>query len=257
MNKENIFYVYLHRRTTDNKVFYVGKGKKKRAWDKTNRSDYWKYTESKHGIIVEVVFENLTEDEAFQAEKDTILEMRYFGHPLCNFTEGGEGTSGVKQSAETIAKRVKANTGKKRTDETKLKISLAQTGKKRTSEQIAQQSLRLKGTKRSLEAVVKTAKSNTGQRRSKEQLETMRLAGLVKAVKYDYSEKMGGMNNPAADQTLHTFVNIKTSEIFIGTRIQMCEKYNINPHTLRNLFSRNGRTAAGWKLIKENNDTNS
>lgn len=257
MNNENIFYVYLHRRATDNKVFYVGKGKKKRAWDKTNRSNYWKYTESKHGLVVEVVFENLTEDEAFQVEKDTILEMRYFGHPLCNFTGGGEGTSGVKQSAETIAKRVKANTGKKRTEVSKQKISVALTGKKRTLEQRTEQSLRLKGTKRNPEAVDKAAKSNTGQKRSEEQRETMRLAGIVKAAKYNFSEKMGGMNNPAADLTLHTFMNIKTSEVFIGTRIQMCNKYNIKPTTLRNLFSKNGRSAAGWKLIKETNDTNS
>ena len=106
MNYENIFYVYLHRRATDNKVFYVGKGKKKRAWNIYGRNDRWCKTYLKHGLIVEIVFDNLTEYEAFEVEKDTILEMRYFGYPLCNMTDGGEGSNGYKY---TQADREKAS----------------------------------------------------------------------------------------------------------------------------------------------------
>jgi CTP:phosphocholine cytidylyltransferase-like protein len=91
----NIFYVYLHRRLTDNKVFYVGKGHAKRAWIRSNRNRYWNNVVEKHGYSVEIVFENLTEDDAFKIEKDTILEMRYFGFPLVNMTDGGEGSWGA------------------------------------------------------------------------------------------------------------------------------------------------------------------
>lgn len=93
----NQYYVYIHRRTSDNLPFYVGKGKDRRAWEfnKKARNEYWHMVENKHGVIVEIVFDNLTEQEAFQIEKDTILEFEYFGYPLTNITRGGEGSSGL------------------------------------------------------------------------------------------------------------------------------------------------------------------
>jgi len=154
MNK-NVFYVYLHRRASDNKVFYVGKGKDKRAWDIYCRNIFWKRTYEKHGSRVEIVFDNLNEDEAFQVERDTILEMRYFGYPLCNMTEGGEGASGVKQSEETKLKRSLALKGKKRSEETILKIAKANTGKKKTPEQIEAMRLVPLGIKQSEETIAK------------------------------------------------------------------------------------------------------
>ena len=69
----NIFYVYLHRRKTDNKVFYVGKGKNRRAWCTDKRNKHWNNVVDKHGFNVDIVFEGLSEQEAFQIEKDTIL----------------------------------------------------------------------------------------------------------------------------------------------------------------------------------------
>jgi len=104
MNK-NVFYVYLHRRASDNKVFYVGKGKGKRAYSTFGRNDRWNKTAKKHGLIVEIVFDNLEETEAFQVERDTILEMKYFGYPLVNMTNGGDGISGFKHSVETKRKQ--------------------------------------------------------------------------------------------------------------------------------------------------------
>lgn len=97
----NSYYVYLHRRLTDNKVFYVGKGCGKRAWHTGCRNDRWNKTYKKHGRIVEIIFENLSESDAFEIEKDVICEMSYhFNSTLCNMTSGGEGTSGVKLSEE-------------------------------------------------------------------------------------------------------------------------------------------------------------
>ena len=95
MNKENVFYVYIHRRKTDNKVFYVGKGKGNRAYTVSGRNERWTRTYKKHGMTVEIVFDSLAEDEAYAVEKDTILEMIYFGYPLCNMTEGGDGIRGL------------------------------------------------------------------------------------------------------------------------------------------------------------------
>ena len=122
---ENIFYVYLHRRKTDNKVFYVGKGKGRRAYTKTSRSQWWKSVSDKHGLIVEVVFENLSEEEAFQIEKDTILEFKYFGYPLVNLTNGGEGMSGYKQPEEQRKRVSEKLQGRKMTLEQRCNMSTA------------------------------------------------------------------------------------------------------------------------------------
>lgn len=111
--KENIYYVYLHRRASDNKVFYVGKGKGKRAFQTGGRNDRWNKTYKKHGRIVEIVFDGLSQQDAFDIEIDTITEMRYhYGETLCNMTNGGEGALGAKRSEET--KRLIGELSKKR-----------------------------------------------------------------------------------------------------------------------------------------------
>lgn len=140
----NKYYVYLHRRSSDNKVFYVGKGSGNRAWDLSGRNAFWNRTKNKHGLLVEIVFENLNEDEAFRCEVDTILEMRYFNEPLCNLTSGGEGISGLSftdeqrlKISESIRGRipwnkgVKSKTSKKyiRSESVRNKLSNAKMGK--------------------------------------------------------------------------------------------------------------------------------
>lgn len=102
----NNYYVYVHRRASDNKPFYVGKGKDRRAYQETPRSEYWNNVRQKHGFVVEIVFDNLSEEDAFRIEKDTILEFRYFGYPLVNLTDGGEGVSGYRYSGKKLERLV-------------------------------------------------------------------------------------------------------------------------------------------------------
>lgn len=89
----NDFYVYLHRKLSDGRVFYVGKGRGRRAYrgDKSSRSDKWLNTANKYGWRVEIVFDNLSEEDAYALEVDTILEMKYFNEPLVNHNDGGRG----------------------------------------------------------------------------------------------------------------------------------------------------------------------
>lgn len=139
------FYVYLHRRLSDNLVFYVGKGKDKRAFSKNKRNKYWNHTVEKHGLVVEIVFENLTEEESFQLEKDTILEFRYFNHPLTNMTDGGEGASGFKWSNDQLVNHVGSKSkGEKHSLERIEKNRIAQTGRKQSETTKLKRSLVLK-----------------------------------------------------------------------------------------------------------------
>jgi hypothetical protein len=89
------YYVYLHKRVTDGKVFYVGKGSGNRLVETYGRNPHWKNVAKKHGWTHEILFSGLTEDEAFSAEIDVIAELEYFGEPLTNMTKGGDGVKGL------------------------------------------------------------------------------------------------------------------------------------------------------------------
>lgn len=97
------FFVYLHRRASNGKVFYVGKGTRYRHKSKWNRSQHWHNIVKKHGYTIEIVQGGMQEWWAFELEKDLIL--KYKDHGLCNRTDGGEGASGVVPSEETKQKR--------------------------------------------------------------------------------------------------------------------------------------------------------
>lgn len=99
-----IFYVYIHRRLSDNKPFYVGKGKGKRAWqiNPARRNSYWKRVKEKHGVKVEIYKDCLRDDEALKEEVKLITSLREQGFELTNLTDGGDGASGSKRTPEQV-----------------------------------------------------------------------------------------------------------------------------------------------------------
>lgn len=147
------FYTYLHRRESDNSIFYVGKGQRRRAWITRRKSNpHWMNTVAKHGFKVEICAEWPTEAEAFEHEKFLIECFRDMGYALCNMTDGGEGASGLKhppRSAETRAKLSAANKGKtsgnkgntySHSAETRARMSAAKKGRKVSAETRAKMS---------------------------------------------------------------------------------------------------------------------
>ena len=86
-SKERKFYVYTHT-DPEGRVFYVGKGQKTRAWDKTSRGNLWlRYIERFDGKYqIDIVKEGLEEDEALWLEEDL---MRKFGGQLTNWENLG------------------------------------------------------------------------------------------------------------------------------------------------------------------------
>lgn len=87
---ESIFYVYVHKRKTDGSVFYVGKGTGERASDNSPRNIWWsRIVKKSNGYEFEIVYNNLTEQEAFKKEQELILEIGLDN--LCNITKGGSG----------------------------------------------------------------------------------------------------------------------------------------------------------------------
>lgn len=102
-----MYYVYVHRRPTDNSIFYIGKGKRSRVSSSNSRSRYWRNIVSKNGgFNYEIVRSFEDEMCALSYEKCLIHLLR--NERLCNMTAGGEGFSGGSHSEET-RKRI-ANT---------------------------------------------------------------------------------------------------------------------------------------------------
>ena len=154
-NNTRDFYVYLHRRATDGKVFYVGKGNGDRAFEK-RRNKYWKNTVAKHGYTVEFYATGLQEWYAFELEKELIA---YYGREnLCNMTDGGEGSSGRVISHESRKKISKTKTGKKLSNEHIELIRKKSTGRTHTNEskaKISKSNSERKLTKESIDKIKK------------------------------------------------------------------------------------------------------
>lgn len=129
---DNIFYVYFHRRLDNNQVFYIGKGKNKRAYDK-KRSEYWHRIANKYGYSIEFFATNLTEKQAFDIEIEQIDYYRSIGVELCNIANGGLGLAGIKKSPETKLKMSKSRLGYVVKESTKEKLRQINLGKKPTN----------------------------------------------------------------------------------------------------------------------------
>ncbi len=111
ITNQNNFIVYIHVRPDTNEPFYVGKGVPGREIRLCGRNQHWKnvVNKNKGKFKVEILFENLTEDEALLKEREIELELKDRGYILTNIIECGikAGTNGMKHSDKTKQKQSK------------------------------------------------------------------------------------------------------------------------------------------------------
>jgi hypothetical protein len=107
---DNIFYVYLHRKKDDQKIFYVGKGKEGRYKSISGRNLHWRNTVSKHGLCSKVVRKNLDENEALELEEFLIQVIGL--ENLCNKNYFNGGKSGYTHSLQSREKMSESKKGK-------------------------------------------------------------------------------------------------------------------------------------------------
>lgn len=128
--------LYRHIRLDKNEPFYVGIGKtEKRAYEKIKRNQFWYNIVAKTDFEVEILFDDLSWDEAGEKEKEFI---KLYGKKddntgtLVNITDGGGGILGVRHTEESkrkISQESKNRIRQPRSEETKLKLRLANLGK--------------------------------------------------------------------------------------------------------------------------------
>jgi hypothetical protein len=128
--------VYRHIRVDKNEPFYIGIGKtEKRAYEKIKRNQFWHNVIAKTDYEVEILFDDLSWENAEEKEKELI---KLYGKRdnntgcLVNITDGGGGRLGVRHTEESRKKIGEESRNRKRTPrsaETKEKLRLANLGK--------------------------------------------------------------------------------------------------------------------------------
>lgn len=123
--------VYQHIRLDSNEIFYIGIGCIKRAYSKHGRNKYWKNTVKKTKYFVKILTDNISWENAQEAE---IALINIYGRKdlnkgnLVNMTDGGEGILNRICTIDTRRKISSINAGNKNsiknhTEESKIKIS--------------------------------------------------------------------------------------------------------------------------------------
>jgi hypothetical protein len=169
------FYTYQHRSADTNQIFYVGKGKGNRLFDKNKRGRHWKFYVNKHGFVVEKLIDKVDEELAFFVEVEAIDLYKKRGIKLVNLTNGGEGCTGFSMKHTEEQKRkwslMRKGTPSPRkgvilTSETKQKIRQSRVGKPLSEEHkktISQSLLGNKNTAKLTEDQVRFVRANQGK----------------------------------------------------------------------------------------------
>ena len=160
--------LYQHKLKNNNKIFYIGIGKtEKRAYSRHSRNKHWKNTVNKYGYDVEILYNNLTWEEACNLEISLIKQYgrRDLGlGTLVNLTDGGEGVLGLRNKVSEETKLKISNTlkGKIVSETTRQKLSLSAKGNTHCKNRIISQETR-----------DKISKSNAGKnKKGKKVLDT-------------------------------------------------------------------------------------
>ena len=168
MATSGTYYVYEHWRLDRDECFYVGKGKGGRAYKMRDRNRFHtaivqKIQRDGFAVEVKIVSFGLTEEDAFALEKERISFWRNAGADLANATNGGDGVSGLKMSAEARLKMRNAKLGTKQTPEMIQKRIAPLIGRKQPKHAIEQAAAKRRGKKLSEEHKASISASHKGK----------------------------------------------------------------------------------------------
>lgn len=217
------YYVYIHRKKSDNSIFYVGKGSGVRAWDLVKRNELWKKVANKYGVKVEIYKKGMQEWYAYEIEKDLILKHGKISNKtgiLTNITDGGDGGGSAfpcwKKDVEVRNYYNPATedffSGTR--DDFKRKFGFS------INPLFAKKNKQYKG----------WVKADA----SEEDVERV-IHGTY------------GKFNPNKDSSIYKMINFKTGEVFIGTRVDFKAKFGYKLDALYSLKTKS-KFLKGWYI---------
>lgn len=237
-NREH--YVYAHRRATDGGVFYIGKGKGRRAWGRTGRNPWWHHVSAKHGFTVEILRSQMPAPCALTLERITIARIGI--DSLTNLTDGGGGTPGWKHSAEARAKIAAATKGRKLTPTAARAIGDRTRGTKLTAEHVAKLAAAKLGKRRGPRPAsvrAKIAASHIGIRPTDQAREKMRTSHIGQRKREE---------NNKFNATVMVFDHPQHGR-FVGCQYDLRQQFGIGATCVRSIVSGRQKTAKGWRFI--------
>lgn len=105
-DSKNNFYIYEWYNIDNGEVFYVGKGRNSRYKNITQRNQYFKNYHNKYKCDVRKVVHSLSENKAFEIEKELIAKYREIGQCQCNLTDGGDGATLPEGSWQSLYQKL-------------------------------------------------------------------------------------------------------------------------------------------------------
>lgn len=241
MTTSHRHYVYAHRRASDGGLFYVGKGKDRRAWSAHSRNRRWRFIVEKHGIHVSIIRADLPEPCALTLERIIIAANRHLG--LANYVDGGGGTTGWRHSDETKARIGARWKGREFTP--KMREALERSNSTRVVTEVARQRMSAAAKARPTrphtdETRAKIAATHLGIRPSDESRRKMSLSKIGKAV---------GRSSPSYDHTERRWTHADGRE-FVGTRGDFIKEFGLGNPCVSAVINGRQRSVKGWRLAQ-------
>lgn len=241
---ENKYYVYEWIRLDTNEPFYVGKGCGNRAYQiyKSRNAGFMNVFRKTECAVV-ILADNLTEEEAYEAEIWFIYEYKYiYNFSLVNLDEGGLGAvSGKFNHMYGRKGPLHPNYGIIVSDETRRKQSISRSGKRNGMYGKKGEKSPIYGRKMPENERLKIVKALKGKQKTEDHKRKISESRKGKYTgkdnpNYGNGEKMAGGKNPASVKI--KAINNQGETVVFETKTEACLHFKISKHLFNTLIGK-------------------